>query len=334
MPDLDLLTYARDAGSRGDDLYALLGADATANEADIRRAFRRRALTAHPDKAGDAYDPALYERIERARDVLLDSEARAAYTEAMRAVLLKKEERERMSAKRRRLVEELERREREAEEERGKRMKMNMGQEVVDAERAALAARGRAKMEEMRRMREEAERREREGSREKAATMRATSVGGEGEDGVNEPTTTTTTTTTTREGEKDGGDDYDERIAELERRLREKQQRKAEKEQRKAEKKAKKEAGDGQGRQQHPPPSQPPSSHPTAVESQADENKASSVPSFSSNKPADAANCASQPGNRFASTMARLRAAQAKKEEEKRRKAEEAARAAAGVSAS
>ncbi|AEO69492.1 a2710008-6f4f-4e4e-ac1a-a3f749e2d085 [Thermothielavioides terrestris] len=344
MADKDLIAYARDAASRGDDLFALLATDATASESDIRRAFRRKALTAHPDKAGDAYDPALYERLERARDVLLNPEAREAYDSGMRAVLQKKAQLEQMTLKRRQLVEELERREEEA-----KRAKTDAGPRAYDAERAAMVARGRAKMEEMRRLREEAEVRERLAREKRASTAaagessaRSTSAGQ-----ATTTTPTTTTTTTTTDAPHDGQptppqadrDDYDERIAELERRLKEKQQRKAEKEQRKADKKAARKAG-SPGREAPPPPSNnPPPPHPSAAaDSQADEDKVS--------EPANAAPAAPPPppaaggstpktSDRFASTLARLRAAQAKKEEEKRRKAEEEARAAAaGVSAS
>jgi DnaJ family protein C protein 17 len=322
MADQDLITYARDAASRGDDLFALLATDATASESDIRRAFRRKALTAHPDKTGDAYDPALYERIERARDVLVDAEAREAYDNGMRAVLQKKVQLDQMSQKRRQMVEELERREAEA-----KRAKTENGagpRFQHDAERAAMAARGRAKMEEMRLMREQAEVRERL-AREKEAA-----------DETTKPSVAPTGTPDTAGTHPDNHQptppppvdaDYDERIAELEKRLKEKQQRKAEKEQRKAEKKGKKAGTPVPGSPGRDASNHPPS--PPAAEPQADEDKVS--------KPAEAASQsdtgnAPKPGG-FASTMARLRAAQAKKDEEKRRKAEEAARAE-GVSAS
>ncbi|KAK4115183.1 hypothetical protein N656DRAFT_486286 [Canariomyces notabilis] len=294
MPEQDLVEYARDAASRGDDLFALLATDATASEADIRRAFRRKALTAHPDKAGDAYDPALYERLERARDVLLTPAAREAYDNGMRAALRKKMELEQMSLKRRQLVEDLERR-----EEMAKRAK-TMSTQTPDPERAAMAARGRAKLEEMRRLREEAEKRERL-AREKEA---AVTSGGEPKkvgEGQNGQITSTQTS-----------EDYDERIAELEKRLKEKQQRRAEKEQRKAEKKSKKAGTPPAAPSPERETSNNPPPPPTATGLQADEDKIS-TPAQSADNPPKAAG--------FASTLARLRAAQAKKDEEKRRKA-------------
>ncbi len=305
MADQDLIAYARDAASRGDDLFALLATDATASEADIRRAFRRKALTAHPDKAGDAYDPALYERLERARDVLLTADARDAYDSGMRAVLQKRVQLEQMSLKRRQMVEELERREEEA-----KRARTDAGvPRAHDVERAAMAARGRAKMEEMRRMKEAAEVRERLAREKQAAdTPAAASADKPPAASTSKPATAPGTPRESQPNPPPPGTDYDDRIADLERRLKEKQQRKAEKEQRKADKKAGREA-----------PSNPPP--PPAAEPQADEDKVS---------PADAPSADSQPkGDRFASTMARLRAAQAKREEEKRKRAEAEARAAA-----
>lgn len=323
MADQDLISYARDAASRGDDLFALLATDATASESDIRRAFRRKALTAHPDKAGDAYDPALYERLERARDVLLTPEAREAYDSGMRAVLQKKMQLEQMTQKRRQMVEELERREEEA-----KRAKTDAGPRTYDAERAAMAARGRAKMDEMRRMKEAAEVRERL-AREKEARGPAQA-----------PSTDKQPGAAAQAAPQDGqptppptSNDYDEQIAELERRLKEKKLRKAEKEQRKAEKKA--------GKLGTPPAPEPPgrdtSSNPppppTAAEPQADEDKVSAPANAAPSVAAPSADSQPKAGDRFASTMARLRAAQAKRDEEKRRKAEEEARAAAGVAA-
>ncbi|KAL2139144.1 hypothetical protein VTI28DRAFT_5708 [Corynascus sepedonium] len=338
MADQDLITYARDAASRGDDLFALLGTDATASESDIRRAFRRKALTAHPDKAGDAYDPALYERLERSRDVLINQEAREAYDSGMRAVLQKKMQLEQMTEKRRRMVEDLERREAEA----AKRARTEGAQsQAHDAERRAMAERGRAKMEEMRRRREEAEVRERLAREKQEASVVPASAEWKQE------------TTAVPAPQGDNGsmpatavvDDYDERIAELERRLKESQQRKAEKQQRKEERKAEKKGRKEKKKAESPQASEtapgkkiptnnnplpsPPPPLPTAAEPQADEDKVSKQPAEATPPPTSHLGSGEPPkaSDRFASTLARLRAAQAKKDEEKRRKAEEAAAA-------
>jgi DnaJ family protein C protein 17 len=340
MPDQDIVAYAREAASRGEDLFALLATDATASESDIRRAFRRKALTAHPDKAGDAYDPALYERLERARDVLLDAAAREAYDNGMRAVLQRKMQLDQMDQKRRQMVEDLERREEEAKRARAG----DTARPAYDPERAAMAARGRAKMEEWKRKLAEAEVRE-QLAKEKEVAAKG---GGVASTDDKPPAASTDSKPTQARTPQDGrptpspptGDDLDERIAELERRLKENQQRKAEKEQRRAEKKQRKaeKKGKGAGTPEAPEsrwgePSNNPPLPPAAAESQTDEDKVS--------KPADAAPStipvpapaptggAPKASDKFASTMARLRAAQAKRNEEKKRREEEA-RASAG----
>ncbi|KAK4138275.1 hypothetical protein BT67DRAFT_437599 [Trichocladium antarcticum] len=315
MSESDMIAYGRDAASRGVDLFALLATDATASEADIRKAFRRKALTAHPDKTGDAYDPALYEGLERARDVLLTPAAREAYDTGMRAVLQKKMQLEQMSSKRRQLVEDLERREEEA-----KRAKTGTDSpRQLDPVFAAMAARGKAKMAEMKRQREAAEVRERI-AKEKEAGPAATNTTSQ------DPKSHRGTPQNAQPTPPATGDDYDERIADLERRIQEKQLRKAEK---KAKKAAAPLVPPSLGRETpHNPP--PP---PGASGTQADETKSSAA---ASSAPPAAAPAGDPPkaSDRFASTFARLRAAQAKKDEEKRRRAEEEARAANGVPAS
>ncbi|KAK4143633.1 uncharacterized protein C8A04DRAFT_37250 [Dichotomopilus funicola] len=355
MADQDLLTYAQDAASRGDDLFSILGTDATASSSDIRRAFRRKALTAHPDKAGDAYDPQLYERLERARDVLTTAEARAVYDNGMRALLQKRVEREQMSEKRRRLVEDLERREAEA----AKRVRMEggaVGPEAQDMERRAMAARGRAKMEEMRKKREEAEVRERLAGERSAAAAGAAAREAAVPPPKPDATADTTQTQIQKQTQKQtqipddgptpGEQDYDSRIADLEKRLRESQQRKAEKQQRKEERRAEKKTRKGSPQAQaqphlaHETTHTHNSHHPSAAhaEPQADEDRVSapgekttttkttttvSTESETGAGETGAAETSGAPkaSDKFASTLARLRAAQAKREEEKRRAA-------------
>ena len=60
------------------DLYEELGVEHDASEADIRAAYRRRAKQAHPDAGGTADE---FERINRAKLVLLNSSRRQKYDE-------------------------------------------------------------------------------------------------------------------------------------------------------------------------------------------------------------------------------------------------------------
>jgi molecular chaperone DnaJ len=61
-----------------DDCYALLGIDAEADGAELRRAWRRLALRWHPDRAGPGAT-ATFQKILAAYTMLSDPVARAAY---------------------------------------------------------------------------------------------------------------------------------------------------------------------------------------------------------------------------------------------------------------
>ena len=61
-----------------DDLYDTLGVEREADPAAIRAAYRRRAKQAHPDAGGTAPE---FERLNRAKLVLLDPERRRKYDE-------------------------------------------------------------------------------------------------------------------------------------------------------------------------------------------------------------------------------------------------------------
>ena len=61
-----------------DDYYALLGIDAEANGAELRRAWRRLALKWHPDRAGSGAKET-FQKILAAYTVLADPVSRAAY---------------------------------------------------------------------------------------------------------------------------------------------------------------------------------------------------------------------------------------------------------------
>lgn len=63
---------------RSDDYYALLGVDAGADAAQLRRSWRRLAMQWHPDHAGPNATPA-FQKMLAAYEVLSDPVARAAY---------------------------------------------------------------------------------------------------------------------------------------------------------------------------------------------------------------------------------------------------------------
>jgi molecular chaperone DnaJ len=61
-----------------DDYYSLLGIDADADSAVLRRSWRRLALRWHPDRAGHGAT-AIFQKLSEAYNVLSDPIARAAY---------------------------------------------------------------------------------------------------------------------------------------------------------------------------------------------------------------------------------------------------------------
>ncbi|CAK7274319.1 hypothetical protein SEPCBS119000_006108 [Sporothrix epigloea] len=152
----ELAAFARESSKTGLDLYDLLGVDGTTSREDIHRAWRRKGLKYHPDKAGADYDPALYERFSRARDVLVDDEARAIYDTGRAAAAQRRLQSEQMSAERRRFKDELE----AAERDHGAALG---GAPFAPAPPAAAAGSERDKLREAgRRRAEERQRREQE----------------------------------------------------------------------------------------------------------------------------------------------------------------------------
>jgi len=116
----DLVALARDFSAQGVDLYELLGIapDPATDAKAIQTGFRKQSLLTHPDKAGAAYDPAAWTRIQHAKDILLDPSARSAYDQARGAALLRTQEKERLGRDQRRYADELEAAERDARRKR------------------------------------------------------------------------------------------------------------------------------------------------------------------------------------------------------------------------
>jgi curved DNA-binding protein CbpA len=59
------------------DLYAVLGADKTASQDELKAAYRRAAMKAHPDREGGSDEA--FKAVQQAGDILLDPEKRAEY---------------------------------------------------------------------------------------------------------------------------------------------------------------------------------------------------------------------------------------------------------------
>ncbi|RYP66465.1 hypothetical protein DL771_007794 [Monosporascus sp. 5C6A] len=328
----DLLQYARDFANQNEDLYALLGVDAATPKEDIHRAWRKKSLKYHPDKAGKDFDATKWQLFERARDVLSDPDARGAYDSARSAALLREAQRQAMDAKRRQMIEDLEARERGVKRPRDDdeaRRKNAMSEE----EKQRLVAAGRRRMEERQRQMREAEERERQRELEKQRE-RAQQRHRPNHDALDGGEDTTPDVPA---AQALGGDEFDEKIADLERRLQESRARKAAKKARKS------------GVVPEPPPpraagtmeeaQETPIQDPGVTELKADDKKGTPPPSkaFSVSAPrftTSAAAVTDPPRVKgdFSSTMARLRAAQAEKEARKQAKQEAAAAAAGSAS--
>ncbi|EGP84074.1 uncharacterized protein MYCGRDRAFT_87823 [Zymoseptoria tritici IPO323] len=95
------------------DFYDLLGVPSTANDSEIRRAYRKTALKYHPDKVGASDSAALekFHLLQIAYDVLLESDVRQLYDNARRAREEKKEREQAYEGRRRQMKDDLERRE-------------------------------------------------------------------------------------------------------------------------------------------------------------------------------------------------------------------------------
>lgn len=97
------------------DLYGLLGVSIDADEKQIRKAYRKAALTCHPDKNPDNPKAAeLFHKLSEALEVLTDESARAAYNRVLNAKKAAAIRHQQLDSKRKKLIEDLNRREQEA----------------------------------------------------------------------------------------------------------------------------------------------------------------------------------------------------------------------------
>jgi DnaJ-class molecular chaperone len=70
------------------DHYAALGLSSAANEAEIKKAYRLKASSLHPDKNSAPDAPAQFRAVQEAYDVLSDFDKRQAYDDNRRRNLL------------------------------------------------------------------------------------------------------------------------------------------------------------------------------------------------------------------------------------------------------
>uniref|UniRef100_A0AAR2LPD6 DnaJ homolog subfamily C member 17 n=1 Tax=Pygocentrus nattereri TaxID=42514 RepID=A0AAR2LPD6_PYGNA len=145
------------------DLYALLGVEGTATEKEIKKAYRQKALTCHPDKNPDNPKAAeLFHQLSQALEVLTDAAARAAYDKVRAAKKQAEERTRRLDDKRKKIKLDLEARERQAEAEVQKAEEFKISR-TLEEEITRLREEGSRQLQEEQRLIREQIQREREG---------------------------------------------------------------------------------------------------------------------------------------------------------------------------
>lgn len=145
------------------DLYALLGIEEKAADKEVKKAYRQKALSCHPDKNPDNPRAAeLFHQLSQALEVLTDAAARAAYDKVRKAKKQAAERTQKLDEKRKKVKLDLEARERQAqaqgsEEEEDSRSTRTLGQEIE-----RLRDEGSRQLEEQQRLIQEQIRKERE----------------------------------------------------------------------------------------------------------------------------------------------------------------------------
>merc|ERR1719431_2177301 len=100
------------------DLYLLLEVEPEADVKAIKKAYRKKALTCHPDKNPDDKKAVeLFHQLSDALEVLTDEATRAAYDNVLRARKAHEIRTRALDGKRRKLKEQLDRKEKIHEEE-------------------------------------------------------------------------------------------------------------------------------------------------------------------------------------------------------------------------
>uniref|UniRef100_A0A2K6CPJ2 DnaJ homolog subfamily C member 17 n=1 Tax=Macaca nemestrina TaxID=9545 RepID=A0A2K6CPJ2_MACNE len=101
------------------DLYALLGIEQTATDKEVKKAYRQKALSCHPDKNPDNPRAAeLFPQLSRALEVLTDATARVTYDKVRKARKQAAETTQKLNDRRKRVRLELEAREQQAQAQR------------------------------------------------------------------------------------------------------------------------------------------------------------------------------------------------------------------------
>ncbi|XP_061036482.1 dnaJ homolog subfamily C member 17 isoform X1 [Eubalaena glacialis] len=147
------------------DLYALLGIEEEATDKEMKKAYRQKALSCHPDKNPDNPKAAeLFHQLSQALEVLTDAAARAAYDKVRKAKKQAAERTQKLDERRKKVKLDLEARERQAQahgsDEEEKEESRSTG--TLEQEIRRLREEGSRQLEEQQRVIQEQIRQERE----------------------------------------------------------------------------------------------------------------------------------------------------------------------------
>ncbi|XP_020651390.1 dnaJ homolog subfamily C member 17 isoform X1 [Pogona vitticeps] len=144
------------------DLYALLGVGEKASDKEIKKAYRQKALTCHPDKNPDHPKAAeLFHQLSQALAVLTDAAARAAYDKVRKAKKQAAERTQKLDERRKKVKLDLEAREREAQSQVSKEEEIQITR-TLEQEILRLREEGSRQLEEQQKLIQEQIRLEKE----------------------------------------------------------------------------------------------------------------------------------------------------------------------------
>jgi DnaJ family protein C protein 17 len=145
------------------DLYALLGIEEKAADKEVKKAYRQKALSCHPDKNPDNPRAAeLFHQLSQALEVLTDAAARAAYDKVRKAKKQAAERTQKLDEKRKKVKLDLEARERQAQAQGSEEEEESWSTSALEQEIARLREEGSRQLEEQQRLIQEQIRQDRE----------------------------------------------------------------------------------------------------------------------------------------------------------------------------
>ncbi|XP_004421481.1 PREDICTED: dnaJ homolog subfamily C member 17 [Ceratotherium simum simum] len=145
------------------DLYALLGIEEKAADKEVKKAYRQKALSCHPDKNPDNPRAAeLFHQLSQALEVLTDAAARAAYDKVRKAKKQAAERTQKLDERRKKVKLDLEAREQQAQAHGSEEEEESRSTRTLEQEIERLREEGSRQLEEQQRLIQEQIRQERE----------------------------------------------------------------------------------------------------------------------------------------------------------------------------